>query len=182
MSVKLAAEEKQEVLALLSGTRDEYVAALDDVPVELQDQSAVQERWSALQCAEHVVNSDEGMFKLWEKLAAPGTSDRATDDRIRTGLSDRNNKRVAPERVIPLGRIQSLTEARDRFFAARNRTIALVEGIPAEELRSKVVPHPLVGTADGYQLFQIMAMHSARHAIQIHETAAQVATLRGGKE
>lgn len=182
MNERLPSEEKQELLELLSRTRDQYVATLDAVPAALQEKSAVQDRWSALQCAEHVINSEEGMFKLWEKLAAPGTSDRATDDRIRTGLSDRNNKRVAPERVIPLGRIRSLTEARDRFLAARNRTIMLVEGLPAEELRSKVVPHPLVGTADGYQLFHIMAMHSARHAIQIHETAAQVASLQGGKE
>lgn len=170
------------MLALLSSTRDEYLAALDAVPADLQDRSAAQERWSALQCAEHVVNSEEGMFKLWEKMAAAGTSDRTTDDKIRTGLSDRNSKRVAPQRVSPLGRIQSLMEARERFLAARSRTIALVEGIAAEDLRSRVVPHPLVGTADGYQLFHIMAMHSARHAIQIHETATQVASLQGGKE
>jgi hypothetical protein len=182
MSVKLPDEEKHEILTLLSRTRDEYVAELDAVPAALQDKSAAQERWSALQCAEHVVNSEEGMFKLWEKLAQQGTSDRATDEKIRTGLANRSNKRVAPERVRPLGHIQSLTEARERFLAARNKTIALVDGIPAEELRSKVVPHPLVGTADGYQLFQIMAMHSARHAAQTHETATQLASLRGGKD
>jgi hypothetical protein len=182
MSVKLPAEEKQEVLALLSRTRDEYVAALDSVPVPLHDKCVGQESWSPLQCAEHVVNSEEGMFKLWEKLAQPGTSDRATDEAIRTGLANRSNKRVAPERVRPLGRIQSLAEARERFILARNRTIALVIGIPAEELRGKVVPHPLVGAADGYQLFHIMAMHSARHAIQINETARQVAALFGGTE
>jgi len=180
MSVKLPSEEKQEVLSLLSRTRDEYVASLDAVPATLHDKCAQQESWSALQCAEHVVNSEEGMFKLWEKMAQPGTSDHAIDEAIRTGLSNRSNKRVAPERVRPLGRIQSMAEARERFLAARNKTIALVEGLPAEELRSRVIPHPLVGTADGYQLFNIMAMHSARHTMQINETARQVVALSGG--
>jgi hypothetical protein len=81
---------------------------------------------------------------------------------------------------VPQGRIKSTAEARERFRSARAATVAALEQIPEAELRNKVVPHPLVEFADGYQLFLIMALHAERHAEQIKETAAKLAA-GGGK-
>lgn len=172
------AEEKSEVLALLRSSQQQFLAAIDAIALEFCEQSTAEGRWSVLQCMEHVVNAEEGMSRLWQKMAAPGTGDRTKDELVRQGLSSREVKRKAPERVVPLGKIKTVAEARDRFVAARTATIAMVEQVPAEELRNKIVPHPVTGIADGYQLFHIMALHANRHAEQMTETAQQLAAQR----
>jgi hypothetical protein len=176
---KSIAEEKQEVLKVLGRSREHFLAVVDGVESELHDKRADQESWSVLQCVEHVVNAEEGMLRLWQKLAQPGSEDRAKDLVVRTTSVDRGKKFKAPERVVPQGRIKSVAEARERFVAARTATITEVEQMPDGELRSKTVPHPLFQSADGYQLFHVMAGHAERHAEQIQETVKRLAATRG---
>ncbi len=171
MSEVKAAAEKREVLALLHSSQEQVLAALDAVAPELHEQSAVEGRWNVLQCIEHVVNAEEGMARLWQKLGAPGAGVPENDRVIREEIFSGAKKRTAPERVAPMGKIKNVAEARERFVASRAATIAMVEQLPAEELRGRIVPHPVTGTADGYQLFQIMARHAAHHSRQITETA-----------
>jgi len=179
LSAKSPSEEKDEVLALLRDTKTQLLNAADSVAPNYHEQCSAEGSWSVLQCLEHVVNAEEGMFKLWEKLAEPGTGERTKDDLVRTTMADRSNKITAPARVVPLGRIKCISEGRERFVAARDTTIRAVEQMPPEQLRNTVVPHPLLNTADLYQLFQIMAMHAGRHAQQISETAKQLAARAG---
>ncbi|HEX8926330.1 MAG TPA: DinB family protein [Terriglobales bacterium] len=173
--LKSVAEEKQEVLGALSYSRERFLSVVDSVDAELHEKHADDKSWSVLQCIEHVVNAEEGMLRLWHKLAQPGSEDRAKDLVIRTMNVDRSKKINAPERVVPQGRLKSVAEARERFVAARAATITAVEQMPAEDLRGKIVPHPLVQAADGYQLFQIMSGHAERHAEQIEETVKRLA-------
>jgi hypothetical protein len=180
LSAKSAAEEKDEVLAILRDTKSQLLNAVDSVASDYHEQRTGEGCWSVLQCMEHVVNAEEGMFKLWEKLAEPGSGDHTKDDFVRSRLADRHNKITAPARVVPQGRIKTISEGRERFVIARDTTIRTVEQMPPEQLRNTVVPHPLLTTADLYQLFHIMAMHSGRHATQISETAKQLATRAGG--
>jgi hypothetical protein len=88
---------------------------------------------------------------------------------ILTLAHERTRKAKAPERSEPTGRYESLFEALERFRDARERTLQFAESISVEELRAKVVPHPLAGTLDGYQLLTLMAVHPERHALQVEE-------------
>ncbi len=171
---KSVAEEKQEVLDTLRRSRERFLAVVDGVDATLYEKQVDEKSWSVLQCLEHVVNAEEGMLRLWQKLAQPGSEDRAKDLVVRTMSADRSKKINAPERVVPQGRIKSVPEARERFIAARGATIATVEQMEPEELRGKTVPHPLVQAADGYQLFHIMSGHAERHAEQIEETVKRL--------
>jgi hypothetical protein len=172
-------QEKQEILYLLMTTCSELMAALDGVAPALHPLHAQQERWSVLENAEHVVNAEEVTFRIWQKRNGPGSTDRSVDAVVRTKLGGRL-KRKSPERLVPQGRIASVAAARKRFLTARAAAVATVGAMPAEALRTRVVPHPMVGgLADGYQLFLIMALHAERHAEQIKETAAKL-TADGG--
>jgi len=179
--MNVAAEERAEVLTALRDSCTRFLHALDSIPPALQQQSAAEGRWSVLQCLEHVVNAEEGMLKLWRIMGHRGSTERDRDEWVRAAASDRSNKRQAPERVVPQGRIKSVAEGRERFVAARAATMAFVEKMRDEDLRGKVVPHPMAGTADGYQLFNIMALHAERHAEQIIETANQLTALSRGE-
>jgi len=109
------------------------------------------------------------MLRVWEKPAESGSSDPAKDVSILALAHDRTRKNKAPERSEPKGRCDSLFEALERFRSARDRTLQFAESISVEELRAKVVPHPLAGTLDGYQLLTLMAVHPERHALQVEE-------------
>ncbi|MGA3126684.1 MAG: DinB family protein [Candidatus Korobacteraceae bacterium] len=172
---KTPAEEKLELIARLKSSERRLMGAIDAVTPALHQQSCGEGRWTILQNVEHVVNAEEGMLKLWQKMAQPGVGEHASDERVLSAAADRSHPRVAPERVVPQGRIKTMAEARERFRSSRAATIAALEQIPEAELRAKVVPHPLVESADGVQLFIIMALHAERHAEQIKETAGKLA-------
>jgi hypothetical protein len=174
MNAKSAEVERDEVLDILRHSCTRLLRAVDAVAPELCELSEAG-RWSVLQCMEHVVNAEEGMLRLWQKMAQPGSADRSQDELVRGEAADRSRPRQAPERVVPQGRIKSVAEARERFVKARATTIATVEQMPLEDLRGKVVPHPLAEFVDGYQLFHIMALHTERHAQQIDESARHLA-------
>ena len=163
------AGEKEVLLERLRVGRERYLRAFDMVSEGHATWRRSDDRWTILECAEHVAVAEEQMLRLWEKLALPGTADRAKDEKLLAAAYDRTRKNHAPERSRPTGRCGSLEEALSRFNAARDRTLAFVAAIPAEELRSKIVPHPLAGDLDGFQLFTLMALHPERHGLQVQE-------------
>jgi len=175
----LSANEKANVLALLTATREMVLSSVDAVSPALVEKISAEGCWNVLQCMEHLVNAEESFLRLWQKTAQPGTADREKDLRV-GGMADRSKKASAPERALPQGRIKSLPEARERFVTARTATIDAVQHMPDEDLRGKVVQHWLLGTIDGYQVFLLVALHSQRHAAQITETAEKVAAPAGG--
>ena len=155
-------------MARLRQGRDRYLCAFHGV---LESSSAWRRTpgsWSILECAEHVAVAEEQMLRAWEKLAEPGSSDPAKDAADCGGAHDRTQE-DSSENSEPKGRCESLFEAIERFRVARERTLQFAENISVEELRAKVVPHPMAGKLDGYQLLTLMAVHPERHALQVEE-------------
>jgi len=163
------AGEKEILLERLRQGRERYLRAFDIVSEGHATWRHSDDRWSILECAEHVAVAEEQMLRLWEKLAVPGTTDRAKDEKLLAVAYDRTRTNQAPERSRPTGKCSSLEEALNRFNAARDRTLAFVAAVPVEELRTKIVQHPLAGELDGFQLFTLMALHPERHGLQVQE-------------
>jgi hypothetical protein len=161
--------EREILLERLREGRDRYLRAFDMVDENHAAWRRSNDTWSILECAEHVAVAEEQMLRLWEKLALPGSSERSKDATLLAAAHDRTRKNRAPERALPKGRCRSLAEALDRFQTARTRTLDFVAAVPLEELRAKIVPHPLAGDIDGYQLFTLMALHPERHGLQVQE-------------
>jgi len=167
-----AAGEKELLITRLQQGRDRYLCAFHGVLDSSSSWRRTPGTWSIMDCAEHVAVAEEQMLRLWEKLAAPGASDPAKDAAIVAAAHDRTRKAKAPERSEPKGRFDSLFEALERFRMARERTMQFAESTSLEDLRAKVVPHPMAGTLDGYQLLTLMAAHPERHALQVEEIKA----------
>jgi len=161
--------DKEILIARLQEGRNRYLCAFHGVLDSSSSWRRTPGTWSILECAEHVAVAEEQMLRGWEKLAESGSSDPAKDVSILALAHDRTRKNKAPERSEPKGRCDSLFEALERFRSARDRTLQFAESISVEELRAKVVPHPLAGTLDGYQLLTLMAVHPERHALQVEE-------------
>ena len=143
-------------------------AGLNDAQAAFRPASG---RWSALDCLEHVIVAEDFMFRAATEKRRPwdpASSNRHLDGLILHGGTDRSQKFQAPEPAEPKGRFPNLVAALAEFEKVRARTVAYVEQC-SDDLRGFSAKHPLVGTLDCYQLLLIVALHPARHALQIHE-------------
>jgi uncharacterized damage-inducible protein DinB len=162
--------EKEVLRERLQDGREKWLAAIRDISEHDALFSPGEDQWNILQVAEHVATSERQMLTMWKKLSTPGTAPREKDAGIISGQGDRNKKNPAPERSVPTGRFTALRDAEKAFVENREATMAALA--EAEDLRGKVVDHPLAGICDGYQLFLIIALHPVRHVYQVEEIQA----------
>jgi len=159
-------EANQALLAELRRSCDRFLKVLKDVPENREKIRATEGTWSILDCAEHVCLGEELMFAaLKKRRPTDAPPDMKKDAVIHKIALDRSRKAASPEQAKPIGRYASLSEVVEVFRSSRQRTIDYVDGLN-ENLRSSTCVHPF-GVFDSYQLVEIMALHSERHALQI---------------
>ena len=163
-------KERADTMALLARTRDEFLAAVTGVSDAQSVWKPAPDRWSILECAEHVAVAENGMQKLIAERAV-AHSRSITPGRESTILAtgaDRSQKRVAPERSRPAGRFASLGEAVGAFAKGRGQTIEFIAATP-QDLRAMDVQHASHGLITAQECLALLTMHPARHAAQIRE-------------
>jgi len=127
-------------------------------------------RWSALECVEHVATVEErflGLVAGARRLETPA-ADRQREEDLTARLTDRGNRREAPEPARPAGRFATLAEALNAFNAVRGRSLQVARERGAE-LYSLTAHHHRFGDLNGHEILLIVAGHAARHAAQIRE-------------
>jgi hypothetical protein len=160
--------DREQAVAALQKSLDDYLATLASVPEYKGDAKLNNEGWSIIEVAEHVAAAEHGMFRSIEISTEKTTpTDFTLDQKIIAGGTNRETKRMAPERAHPKGRWKTLAECAEAFRQTRLRTIEFAK--TAEGLRGKLVQHPLLGPVDAHQCMLIMAGHAQRHALQIEE-------------
>jgi hypothetical protein len=131
------------------------------------------DRWSVLDCVEHLAVVEEYLLGQLEAatpaLTPVGTALR--EARIAERAGDRSRPVEAPEFVRPRGRFATLAEALRCFESVRGRTVRFVECCQ-KDLRQQATTHPLIGAVNGHEILLMMALHPARHAKQIAEIRA----------
>jgi hypothetical protein len=163
------ANEIEFLVNCLEASREKYLRAVEGVSESSANVKVGESSWSILHCAEHVATAERQMLTMWNKLAAAGKSDPAKDAVVPANALNRERKNTAPERSRPNGRYAELSAAIADFRANRANSIAALQSFSIEDLRGKVIQHPLAGEIDGYQLFRLMAAHAERHAAQIED-------------
>jgi uncharacterized damage-inducible protein DinB len=171
--------EKAEILRELQKGRDAVAAALAGVDEGEAARKPAPERWSILECVEHLVAAEQF---LQSRLATATLSDRPAGNRERdTAIlargADRSRPVQSPEPGRPTGRFRSLREAVAAFDSVRAETVRYVETHEGDPRRG-VTDHPLVPVpVTCYKMLLIMAAHSVRHAKQIAEARAALASV-----
>jgi DinB superfamily len=166
--------EGHEILHLLDVGRDALAVALEGVDEDLAKRRPEPERWSVLECVEHLAVAEELMLA---GLHVAEPSDQSHENKKREakilnfGL-DRLRRIECPEAALPAGRSRTLREAVAQFEAVRTRTVRYVEEFSGDP-RSRLTTHPLVYTpVNCYEMLLMIALHPARHAKQIIETVS----------
>jgi len=169
----MAPQEKTEIVQNLERSREEFLASVAGLTEAQAKARPDPERWSVLDCVEHVAFVEErffGWLEKAEKLDSP-RRDREKEIRLMTMVPDRSVRVKAPEAVIPTGRFASLEQAIAQFNARRTRSVQFAEE-RSTDLYSLAAEHPRFGSVNALELLIITAGHSRRHAEQIRETRA----------
>lgn len=137
---------------------------------------SAEDRWSVLECAEHVAVAEEVMLGLvtGERKLRNAEEPKRDGRILRSGI-DRGMRFSASAQSRPRGRFSTLAEAVAHFRAVRERTLRLVEET-SEDLRATEVTHPhhVVGVISTYECLLLMGSHAQRHALQIEEVIGEI--------
>jgi hypothetical protein len=165
--------ERETALALLARSRTAVLKAVEGVTEDQARWKPTPERWSILEYIEHLAVSDDALVALVKRsLETPGHTEtederRAREQKIKDTPMPRGVNR-APENLKPVGRFDSLAAAVSAFLAARGRTIEYARWTTGD-LRSHLVPHPILGQLDAFQWLCGNARHAESHAAHVME-------------
>ena len=168
----MAHEGIADVTGQLESARGELIAVVGSLTEERARTRPAPERWSILECLEHV-SFVERRFLGMVKNSAEGTPverDAAKEAALKDRVIDRSNKRTAPDAVHPTGKYGSISEALEDFNAARDETLrfAAAEGA---NLLTRSAHHPVLGPMNGVEALLLITGHGRRHTEQMREAA-----------
>jgi hypothetical protein len=170
----MAPQERSEIVNNLERSREEFLSAVGGLTDEQAKMKPGPERWSVLECVEHVAFVEErflGWLDQAERLEAR-RMDREKELRLMAMIPDRSVRTKAPEAVVPTGQYKTLGDAIARFEAMRARSIRFAER--PGDLYCLASVHPRWGKVNGVELLIIIAGHSRRHGEQIREIRAEL--------
>jgi uncharacterized damage-inducible protein DinB len=166
----MEADDRNQMLKLLAESRDALCAAAANVSEDEARIRPAPDKWSVLDCVEHVAITEYFMFTTiaTKSAPAPPSGDRSREELFLRQIPSRANKINAPERPHPAGRFPTLAAALDQFNQIRARTIDYVEHCE-KDLRAHTAPHIVFGTITVQEFLLVIALHPTRHAAQILE-------------
>ena len=162
--------DREQILRLMAESDAALVAAVAGVSDEGARRRPEPQRWSVLECVEHVILVEDGVFASISARSTPGAPsvEPRREGQILRGMTKREHKVAAPEHAEPTGRYSSLAEALQEFRQRRARTVAYVEQYQ-DDPRNRTTLHPVLGPVNCQEMFLVLALHPARHALQIKE-------------
>jgi len=173
----MAPKERSEIVENLERSRQEFIEAVAGLTEAQANARPDPERWSVLDCVEHVTTVEErfqGWLNAAKRLDAPRI-DKDKEAGLMARVPDRSTRVKAPEAVVPAGRFTTLEQALEQFNTGRTRSIQFAED-RCDDLYCLASEHPRFGPVNGVELLIIIAGHSRRHAAQIRETRAALET------
>jgi len=160
----------QNVLTVLENGRQDVLVSVRDVSDEKAASKPGPERWSALECMEHIIVVED-RFLGWIVTGGVNESPQADSEkesRLLAMVTDRSNKAQAPAAVVPTGQYSKVSDAIAAFNAARDRSVQVARS-RGQELYGVKVTHPRFGEMNGAELLHLVSGHASRHAAQIRE-------------
>jgi hypothetical protein len=163
------------LVSVLENGRQDVVLSLHGLPDELAAAKPAPDRWSALECMEHIIVVEErflGWIAHGSVIETPEPSSEK-ENRLATAVRDRSTRAQAPEAVLPTGRLKTVESALAAFHEVRDLSVRVAKE-RGEALYAVGVKHARFGDMNGAELLHLLSGHASRHAAQIRETRAIV--------
>ncbi|HEY1335883.1 MAG TPA: DinB family protein [Bryobacteraceae bacterium] len=165
----ISAEDRQQLLAHLKRSQQVFAEALRGLSPAQAHFKAGPDRWSILECAEHLAQAEQLLFAdAMEGLKLPvGAKSQATTDQILQVWGTRTQKVKSSGDYDPIGRWPDLATIKQVFDERRAKTIEFVATTQAD-LRDRVC----CGQLDIWQQILALSAHTLRHVQQMDEVKA----------
>jgi hypothetical protein len=177
VQVELSKEDREKAVQELTGTKDYFNKAVAGLSEEQLNFKAGPDKWSVIQCMEHIALSEKMIFG-WvsgalSQAADPSKKDsvKVTDDFILKRVIDRSQKFQAPEMLQPAGKFPNAQAAAEAFNLDRDKLIGFMK-TTEKDMRHHYMRHPAMGWLDTYQGILLLSAHTRRHTLQIEEVKA----------
>jgi hypothetical protein len=175
---KLSAEERAKVIKLLKDSQAETIDALEKLSDAQLKFKPAPDRWSVLECAEHIMLSESLLFDAVKRAVNTKPNPdweaktKGKTEFLEDVLAGRKGKAQAPESIVPSGKL-SREQVIQKFKEARAITLKFAEQtqVPLKE-HTLDHPSPVFGTLNGYQWLIYIPLHNIRHNKQIAEVKA----------
>jgi uncharacterized damage-inducible protein DinB len=166
----------QSLVDALEDGRRQVLSAVGDLTDGVASARPAADRWSVLECLEHLVAVEHGFLGFAQQggLYEQARIDPAREQSLAAGMLDRSGKRQAPESMRPVGRFQSVADAVTAFNEARDTSVRFARD-RGEGLYLIKATHPRFGEMNGIEVLYLMNGHALRHVAQIRETREAVA-------
>ena len=165
---------RQVLLDHLNKSSAEFRDSIKDLSAKQWNYKPGAGGWSAAECAEHIVLSEDLLRAMVEHKILTGAAsperiaERKTfDQKVLKMITDRSVKAKAPEPLQPNGQFTTPAAALKKFEESRKKTIALAKS--RDDLREHAGPHPVLKELDAYQWLLYLSGHTLRHTAQIGE-------------
>jgi hypothetical protein len=169
---RMAPQDIKDVARQLESARTEMIALVSSLTEEQARTRPAPDRWSVLECLEHACYMERRFLRMVRESEAgrPAERDATKEAALMENVTDRSNRRTAPETIRPFGRCQSISEAVQDFNAVRDETLRLAseEGV---NLLSRSARHRVFGPLDGVETLLLIGCHGRRHTAQMREAA-----------
>jgi DinB family protein len=174
-SNELTDAERKFAVDHLNKTRADLIASVEGLSDAQLNFKTAPDRWSVLECVQHITLASQGLFGLVQK-----TAKTPNDSNFKSGVMDsmfiimvenRTQKAQAPEPFKPVhSPYKDLDETLKAFNAGRDSLINYVQ-TTNDDLRAHVTD---LGFAkvDAYQVILLISAHTNRHMQQLMEVKA----------
>ena len=171
-----------DLLTYLERNRATLHAAVESVPAEHRRARPAPDRWSTAEILEHLAIVENRIAgRLSDALSAATASAGAGDDiapfdeRFARILLNRGRRVKASDASQPSGTLDD-GSAWSALEASRRSVIDLIHQSDGLALTDPLAPHPVFGALTFRQWVVFLGGHDARHADQIREISAALAS------
>jgi len=166
----------QSITENLARAEKQFLAAADAVPAEQWKTCPAEGRWSAGELVCHLIQVERAIIKNAGKVLQRPPKPRPLSMRFHLPMALVESRLIPRKTPIPLD--PAVLREKDEMLAqlreVRERTRVFMEETQGKDLRKYHMPHPLLGTFNLLEWFQVIASHQVRHAKQMKEIAAAI--------
>ncbi|MCC6550018.1 MAG: DinB family protein [Ignavibacteriaceae bacterium] len=161
----------EELLTELHESTEKFIRSINEVPEGKLNSKPAPEKWSAGECAEHIILTEMLITRLFRGngVAAERKPDEKVSD-VAEKFGDTEKKLSAFGPIIPSASEKSKEELLKRFSSNRNM---LTEYIKTKDMSELITSfkHGLFGEMTRYEWVQFIIHHSERHRKQMLKAA-----------
>ncbi|MCD7035857.1 DinB family protein [Metabacillus sp. GX 13764] len=147
--------------------REELLNELEEIPAEKFKEKPSSTEWSPSELADHLQKIEHVMTNTLKKIAA-NAEEKSLPEKNLEIITDRSNKREAPESVAPSEELMDKEHAITSLTEARRDLMTFADLIEYD-LTERALKHPVMGELSVKQWIEFIGYHEERHLKQLRE-------------